>query len=171
MNAPLWVAAPVVVLAVLAARADVRSRRIPNALTGPAIALALLAHLAFEGPAGLRGSLAGMLLAGGLLLPGWLWRFTGAGDVKLMAAVGAWLAFPQALIATLLTLIAGGIVALVIATRRGILRQTLWNTAWLGAWALRPGAAAMAPPPGSGVRFPFAISVLAGAISALWIRP
>ena len=170
MNVPFWVAAPVVVLAVLAARADVRARRIPNALTGPAIALALLAHLSFEGPAGLRGSLAGMLLAGGLLLPGWLLRFTGAGDVKLMAAVGAWFAFPQALIATLLTLIAGGIVALAVAARRGILRQTLWNTAWLGAWALRPGGAAVAPPPGSGVRFPFALAVLAGSVLGLWIR-
>ena len=170
MNAPLWVAVPVVVLVVLAARADVQARRIPNALTGPAIALALLAHLAFDGASGLRGSLVGMLVAGGLLLPGWLFRFTGAGDVKLMAAVGAWFAFPQALLATLFALIAGGIVALAVAARRGILRQTLWNTAWLGAWAFRPNAVAVAQPPGSGVRFPFALAVLAGSIAGLWIR-
>ena len=170
MNSPLWVAAPVVVLVALAARADVRTRRIPNWLTGSAIALALVAHFSFQGPIGLRDSLAGMLLAGGLLFPGWILRFTGAGDVKLMAAVGAWFAFPLALVATLAALIAGGVVALVVAARRGILRQTLWNTAWLGAWALRPGAAAMTPPPGSGVRFPFALAVLAGSIAGLWIR-
>lgn len=170
MNAPLWVAVPVVVLAVLAARADVRARRIPNALTGPAIALALLAHFSFEGLGGLRGSLLGMLIAGGLLLPGWLLRFTGAGDVKLMAAVGAWFGFPHALMATLFALIAGGVVALVVAARRGILRPTLLNTAWLAAWVMRPGAVAVTPPATSGVRFPFALAVLAGSIAGLWIR-
>ena len=170
MNAPLWVAVPVVVVAILAARADVRARRIPNALTGPAIVLALLAHFWFEGFAGLRGSLAGMLIGAGLLLPGFIFRFTGAGDVKLMAAVGAWFAFPDALMATLLAFIAGGLVAIVVAARRKILRHTLWNTAWLAAWVMRPGAVAATPPPGSGVRFPFALAVLAGSIAGLWIR-
>src|SRR5262245_29605814 len=129
MNVSLWVAVPVVVLAVLSARADVRTRRIPNKLTLPALALGLVMHLALGGPTGLISSLAGMLIAGGLLLPGWLLRYTGAGDVKLMAAVGAWFAFPLALFVTLATMIAGGLVALAIALRRGILRQTLWNTA------------------------------------------
>jgi prepilin peptidase CpaA len=157
MNAPLWVALPVVALVVLAARTDVRARRIPNALTGPAIVLALSAHFAFEGWSGLRGSLLGMLVAGGVMLPGWLLRFTGAGDVKLMAAVGAWFAFPQAVIATLLALVAGGVVAIVVAAR-------------LAAWVVRPGAVAASPPPGSGVRFPFALAALAGSICGLWIR-
>jgi len=170
MNAPLWVAVPVVVLVVLAARADVRARRIPNALTGPAIVLALIAHFWFEGFTGLRGSLIGMLIAGGLMLPGFILRFTGAGDVKLMAAVGAWLAFPHALMAVLFAFLAGGLVALAVAARRGILRHTLWNTAWLAAWVMRPGAMATTPPPGSGVRFPFALAVLAGSIAGLWIR-
>jgi prepilin peptidase CpaA len=170
MNAPLWVAAPVVALVVLAARADVRERRIPNALTGPAIVLALIAHFWFEGFAGLRGSLAGMLIAGGLVLPGFFFRFTGAGDVKLMAAVGAWFAFPHAVVAALFSFIAGGVVAVVVAARRGILRHTLWNTAWLAAWVMRPGAVAGSPPPVSGVRLPFALAVLAGAIVGLWIK-
>lgn len=170
MNAPLWIALPVIAVAVLAAWADVRERRIPNALTAPAVALALLAHCWFQGFAGLRGSLAGMLVAGALMLPGFIFRFTGAGDVKLMAAVGAWLAFPAALMTTLFAFIAGGLVAVVVAARRGILRHTLWNTAWLAAWVMRPGAVATTPPPGSGVRFPFALAVLAAAIAGLWIR-
>jgi prepilin peptidase CpaA len=170
MNAPLWVAVPVVVLVVLAARADVRARRIPNALTGPAIVLALLAHFWFEGFAGLRGSLVGMLIAGGLMVPGFILRFTGAGDVKLMAAVGAWFAFPHALMTVLFAFLAGGLVAITVAARRGILRHTLWNTAWLAAWVMRPGAMATPAPPGSGVRFPFALAVLAGSIAGLWIR-
>ena len=111
MNAPLWVALPVVVLAVLAARADVRERRIPNALTGPAIVLALLAHFWFQGLAGLRDSLVGLLIAGGLLLPGFLLRFTGAGDVKLMAGYGALLGPGRLLEAALCTALIGGVMA------------------------------------------------------------
>lgn len=170
MNVPLWVAAPVMIVAAVAAWADVRTRKIPNALTGPAIALALLAHLHFEGLSGLRGAFVGMLLAGGVMLPGWLLRLTGAGDVKLMAAIGAWFAFPLALMVTLGALMAGGVVAVAVALRRGMLRQTLWNTAFLSTWVLAPTRAG-GPPPGSGVRFPFAVAVMAGAIAGLWIRP
>ena len=47
----------------------------------------------------------------------------GAGDVKLMAAVGAWLSWPASLAGTLLSLIAGGVFALAVAggTAGGIL--------------------------------------------------
>jgi len=71
---------------------------------------------------------------------------------------------------TLFAFIAGGVVAIAVAARRKILRHTLWNTAWLAAWVMRPGAVATTPPPGSGVRFPFALAVLAAAIAGLWIR-
>ena len=119
MNAPLWVAVPVVVLAVLAARADVRTRRIPNLLTGPAILLALLAHFGFEGFAGLKGALAGMLIAGGLLLPGWFLKFTGAGDVKLMAGVGAWIQWTNTYNCILGFAIIGAVMAICMVLVRG----------------------------------------------------
>ena len=71
-------------------------------------------------------------MAGAILLPGWLMGFTGAGDVKLMAAVGAWLGHPEGFIAAVATLIAGGLIAVVVAARRGILKQALRNTLALG---------------------------------------
>ncbi|MEK7331148.1 MAG: A24 family peptidase, partial [Candidatus Eisenbacteria bacterium] len=85
MNAPLWVAVPVIVLVAAAARADVRTRTIPNLITFPALLLGIATHTALAGTDGLGASLAGMALAGGLLIPGWLFRWMGAGDVKLMA--------------------------------------------------------------------------------------
>lgn len=168
MNVPLWVAAPVIVLVAVATRADVRTRTIPNRLTFPALLLGLALHAALGGAGGFKSALVGMAVAGGLLLPGWLFRWMGAGDVKLMAAVGAWLAWPQALIAVLASLVMGGVIALIVALRRGMLRQALIGAAAIGAAAM---ARSPAMPQGTtGIRFPFAVAVLAGSTIALWFR-
>ena len=89
MNVPLWAAIPVLLLVTTAARTDVLTRKIPNTLTFPALLLALVTHLVLGGRDGLLSALAGMTVAGVALIPGWLMRWMGAGDVKLMAAVGA----------------------------------------------------------------------------------
>lgn len=169
MNAPLWVAAPVIVLVTVAARADVRTRTIPNVVTVPALLLGIATHTAFAGADGLRSSLAGMALAGAVLIPGWLFRWMGAGDVKLMTAVGAWLAWPQALTGVLASLVMGGAISLVVALRRGLLRQALTGAALIGASTLaRTGGVT---PVTTGVRIPFALAVFAGSTIALWLRP
>lgn len=168
MHAPLWVAVPVIVLVALATRADVQSRRIPNRLTGPALLLGVAAHLGLGGLPGAGNALLGAVVAGAILFPGWMMGFTGAGDVKLMAAVGAWLGHPDGFIAAVGALVAGGLIAIAVAIRRGILWQALRNAAGLVLALLpRKWGGSAAPPVTAGVRFPFAPAVLAGAIFAL----
>ncbi|TMQ74103.1 MAG: prepilin peptidase [Candidatus Eisenbacteria bacterium] len=169
MNVPLWVAGPVVVLLALATRADVRTRTIPNRLTFPAMLLGVAMHTALNGTAGLGASLAGLGLAGAVLMPGYLFRWMGAGDVKLMAAVGAWLAWPLALVAVLASLMMGGAISLVVAMRRRMLRRALLG-AGLIAQSVISGSG-MSAPVTTGVRFPFAVAVFAGSIISFWIRP
>jgi prepilin peptidase CpaA len=171
MNVPLWAAIPVLLLVALAARADVLTRKIPNLITFPALLLALVTHLVLGGRDGFLASLAGMAVAGAVLLPGWLMRWMGAGDVKLMAAVGAWLAFPQALIALLASLVAGGAIAAVVALRRGVFWTAVRNAAFTGAWTISGTAGAAPAPLTTGIRFPFALAVLAGCTTALWLKP
>ena len=170
MTVPLWVAPCVVVLTALATRADVRARKIPNHLTGPAMLLGLLSHMVLGGTEGFLGSALGLLVGGALLFPGWMVGWMGAGDVKLMAAVGAWLAWPQALFGTLAALIAGGVIALVMAARSRMLGRSLWGAAVLGSWIMTRAGGGTPPPVTSGLRFPFAIAIMAGSVVAMWVR-
>jgi prepilin peptidase CpaA len=109
-----------------------------------------------------------MAIAGGILLPGWLMGWMGAGDVKLMAAAGAWLAMPGAVVAVLASLVAGGIASTVVAVRRGVLRQAVQGAAVLAVWGFTRGRTGA--PVSTGVRFPFALAVAAGVTLALIVR-
>ncbi len=170
MNAPLWVAIPVLVIAALAAQADVRTSKVPNRLTGPALLLGLGVHFAVGGVHDGLNALVGALVAGGVLFPGWLLGFMGAGDVKLMAAAGAWLGHPQGLIAVLGALIIDGAIKLVWAARRGVLMQSIRGTALLGSWMMSGAARGGPPPVTTGVRLPFALAACAGVVLSLWLR-
>jgi prepilin peptidase CpaA len=91
-----------------AAIVDVRQRRIPNRITFPAMAVLLAVHGLTAGLPGLKES--GLGLIGGFLvmLVPYLFRVLGAGDVKLMAAVGAGLGSSALLTVVLFTSLAGG---------------------------------------------------------------
>ena len=84
----VWVTSVVIAIAALT---DVGSYRIRNRLVVPVLFLALLFHTFDSGLAGLVFSLQGMLTGFFLLIFLWLIGGMGAGDVKLLAAVGAWL--------------------------------------------------------------------------------
>ena len=109
---------------------DVRTRRIPNWLTGSLAAGGL--GMAFAGGGVTPGQAALGLLAGlALMMPAHLIGATGAGDVKLMAAVGAVVGPGGALRAFLFTALAGGAFAMVVAARRGRLADTIHGTTQL----------------------------------------
>ena len=168
MNVPLWAALPALGFAIVAAQADVRTRKIPNSLTFPALLLGLATHLALGGREGFLASMGGMAVALVALTPGWLMRWMGAGDVKLMAAMGAWLAYPHAVIALLASLIAGGLIAVVVALRRGALGAALRNTGFALAWSFHRQPPAFVAT--TGIRFPFALAILAGCAVASWLK-
>jgi prepilin peptidase CpaA len=75
----------------LAAATDLRLHRIPNYLTVPAAILGLIYHGLAPTGWGLWVSLAGLGVGFALLLLPWLAGGGGMGDVKLLAALGAWL--------------------------------------------------------------------------------
>jgi len=118
-----------IVLLMLAAVIDCRTRRIPNALVicGALFALVYntmhppLAHYYYVFP--LAGAMVGLLL----FLPLYLMRSMGAGDVKLLAMVGAFLGPLETLYAALWTLIAGGVLSVLFVLMQGTARRMFEN--------------------------------------------
>jgi len=162
-----WMAGGAVILCCVATWWDLRTRRIPNGLTVPALVIALCFHGATGAGQGLLLSAAGALAAGALLLPGLLLRFTGAGDVKLLMAVGAFLSFPDAFFAGLLSLVLGGLLGLLAALRFGRLAEVISRSLGLARWfAHRASGARLAAPATSGLRVPFGIAI---ALATLFV--
>lgn len=112
---------------------DIKSRRIPNELTAGMAVLGMT--LAVSGTSGLSGvgSILGICFGLLLMMPGYTLGATGAGDVKLMAGVGAIVGPALVLSAFIFTAIAGGVLALIVAIRRQRLAATLAGTGRLMA--------------------------------------
>jgi prepilin peptidase CpaA len=169
MVVALPIALPLLALLVLAAREDVRTRRISNRLVVLGLISSVVVRFVLEGGPGIQSAAVGALVAGGLLLPGWLLGWTGAGDVKLMAVSGAWLGAAVGGMAVLFSLIAGGVFAVAVAIRHHALRQSLSGAAAIGMWAMSPHTGP-APVSSTGLRFPFALAILTGTFAALWVQ-
>jgi prepilin peptidase CpaA len=119
------------VCAAVGALYDIREHRIPNWLTGSSIVLGLALHLRYGGWWQLGSALLSGLIAGGVFLILFLLRSMGAGDVKLMTAIGCMVglgALSKVMVATVLI---GSVCALLLAWYRGKLRHTIANLATL----------------------------------------
>jgi prepilin peptidase CpaA len=107
-------------LLVLAAALDVKTGRIPNWLVVGGIAYALAYNAFFPvyvRDVGILFALGGLAVGLLALLPLYLVRAMGAGDVKLMARVGAFIGTTATVASVLATLLAGGVLAAVLALR------------------------------------------------------
>jgi prepilin peptidase CpaA len=145
---------------------DLRSRRIPNALTLPALAIALLSWFPDAGAGGMLRALAcafATLLIGLLFQAGGV---VGGGDVKLLAAVAAfsgWVLFRELLIWTALL---GGAIALVILAWNRALVPLLRNIATSAFDFFRWGFARN-PVEGEGHKVPYATIIAFGSIASI----
>lgn len=165
---------------------DVRARRIPNAVVFPGMLAALALHVLLPAGQGLFGAqpgglgpwqaLGGLGLGLALLLPMYALRLMGAGDVKLLAMVGAFVGAGQILAVGLVTLVTGGVLALAFAAWQRSLRRLVGNAchmamhAALSALAGSIAAPVVAPQQASG-RLPYAVAIAAATAGCvLWLR-
>ena len=131
-------AATIVLLVITCAAAaiDVRTRRIPNLLTGAAAVAALAVHVP-AGPVAVTTALAAMLAAFVAASIAFSAGWFGGGDVKLVAACCGFASFPGSIALVLYVLVAGALLALVTAAARGRLVALVQSTAALTTRGVR----------------------------------
>jgi prepilin peptidase CpaA len=106
---------------------DYAERRVPNWLNAAILAAGFAAQATFNGWSGVGWGFAGMWLGFGVLIVPWLMHGMGAGDVKLMAAIGVWLGPWLTLWSFAVGAIIGGIVAVAMIVSTGRTVHALTN--------------------------------------------
>ncbi|WP_434718326.1 prepilin peptidase [Paraburkholderia sp. A1BS-2L] len=162
-------------LVAIAAGTDLRTRRIPNWLILSALALAIAVQGHLHGASG--GSsrwVLGMLTGGGLFFPLYLLRGMGAGDVKLMAAVGAFVEPGVALQIAVFTCVIGGVWALAAIVMRGTLKSAGENVLEIVLSSVGPsggdvnvGKSARAASVGS---LPYGVAIALGTLGVMMLN-
>ena len=157
----------------IAAITDLRSRRVPNILTLTAAVVAFAFHGFSSGWPALVMSLGGWVVGLMLFMPLFLLRGIGGGDVKLLAAIGAWLGPIPTIWVALFAALAGGVLAVIVSAYHGYTRQAFTNV-WglLSYWrimGIRPHPA-LTLESSKSPRLPYAVPMAAGLGLALWLK-
>lgn len=151
---------------------DLRTRRIPNILTFSAAGAGLAFHAFFSGSGPLT-ALAGWLTGVLIFSPLFLLRGMGAGDLKLLGALGAWLGPLMAVRIGLWSALAGGVLAIAVALAHGYAGQALRNirlllTHWRASGITPLDSLTLNK--GTGPRLAYAVPLMVGLMVALWTR-
>ena len=163
----------VIALGICAAVIDWRTRRVPNALTLGASAVGLAFAIADRGASGLGWSLGGWAVGLLVFLPLFALRALGGGDVKLLAAFGAWLGPERVLWVAVYGAIAGGVLAVPFLLWRRRVGATVAN---LSSLLLHFRIMGLKPHPTvtldnrESLRMPYALPIALGALATLWLR-
>ncbi len=168
-----WILVPLlVVLLVPAVVFDVRARRIPNLLTLPFWLIGIAAHGLIDGVQGLEEAGLGWLILFAMTLPFWLLGWMGAGDVKLMAAVGGLVGADFALDVLLGIVLTGLVLAIVQLVRHGLFLQSLRRFIAIFGFSMAAGRPTYIEPESRerGLILPYAIPIAIGTLAALVFR-
>lgn len=156
-------------LVCIAAINDLATRRIPNRLLLAGLAGALLLHLLSANPgASLLTGLAGMGVSFAVFLPFYLLRGMAAGDVKMIAVVGAFIGPGEAFEIAVLTWCVGGVIALCVVLMNGRLRLAFANIRYLLSGLMVPSTnMTQTPLQQSAGSIPYGLAIAVGTIIVL----
>jgi prepilin peptidase CpaA len=161
------------VMLIVASWIDLKQHRIPNLLTLSVLIIGISLQFLLHGWEGLIYSLGGLAVGFLIFIPFYIKGGMGAGDVKLMAAIGAFLGFNGALLAVGLSLFAGSVMGIFLLVILGgvkaamhryyaTLKQYLYTNNFDLSYIPPPSDEAAA------VKFPYASAICVGTITAMW---
>ena len=163
----------------IAAVLDLKARRIPNWLCVPLFAAGLIWAAWQGGVDGLgQAFLAGVVLALPFVIL-FIFAGGGAGDAKLMAAIGAWLGLERVIIVLACVCIAGGVLAIGTAIAKKRLKVVLINIllsvysfiiAMLGKRGIKTAAEMARPELMDKLTIPYGVAIFAGVCLAAGIE-
>jgi prepilin peptidase CpaA len=157
----------------IAAIADIRTRKIPNWLTIPTMGLGLVLNGASSGMSGLLLSLEGLGLGFCLLFVVYLLGGMGAGDVKLLSAVGAIVGPRLVFYAFIWTALVGGLMAMALIVSRKMVKRTFHNLKMLIlGWILGVSnrEANLTIRNQSLITLPYGVAIAIGTTLAVWLQ-
>jgi prepilin peptidase CpaA len=149
---------------------DLLTKRIPNWLTFPAMALGLAAQLWFFSWAGLLDGTLGLALGCALFFPIYAFGYMGAGDVKLLMAIGAWIGWSGCWAVAVGSVLLGAAYALAEITLRGRLRAVIINTYLFLRSVLVPGLVAEKLKLDHGRKFAFGLCLSLSVAGWIYLR-
>jgi prepilin peptidase CpaA len=152
-------------LVIGAAAYDIPYRRIPNWITAAGVLLGIAMNTFLYGWPGLLTSLEGLAVGFGAYLILYSMRAMGAGDVKLMAAIGAMVGWQDWFGIFIVTAIVGGFASMALMAMRGRVKKTLWNVGFV-LTEMKSGRAAYLSNEELDVRSPKAIGLPHAAVIA-----
>jgi prepilin peptidase CpaA len=170
---PFPIALTVVTFLVACSLLDVKTRRIPNILTGFGMVVGLLLNTIYFGKSGLAASAAGIAVVMGALLAPFAFGGIGGGDVKMMGAVGSILGPKLALAGLVLGMLLGGGIMAWHLGMRGRLGEKMASTGAMVAAAAATRSLGplfvSASDPGA-ITLPYSVPLALGTVAVLALQ-
>ncbi|WNF36972.1 prepilin peptidase [Bacillaceae bacterium IKA-2] len=159
-----WINILLLIVLVICLITDLKSRKIYNKVLFPTLVIAFVGHFMISGWAGVGSASLGFLLGLAILLIPFLLGGMGAGDVKLLAVIGALKGSAFVLTTAIYMALVGGIIALVIIlSKKGRAKGLFYHF-----WAKKHGIDLLYEKSALSATFPYGVAIVAGALLALY---
>lgn len=160
----VWINLVLIIVLLICLITDLKSRKIYNKVLFPTLVIAFVGHFIISGWAGLSAVSLGFLLGLAILLIPFLLGGMGAGDVKLLAVIGALKGSAFVFTTAIYMALVGGIIALVIIfIKKGRVKGLFYHF-----WAKKHGIDLPYEKSTLSATFPYGVAIFAGALLALY---